>query len=94
MARKIVRRPNLPEETLQRARRELERSGDIAPMPTPSVRRVTAVPAAQPVVTHKAISLSSDELRAHYQYVLNDLRNMAILASGIMIVLVALSFVL
>jgi hypothetical protein len=87
MAKK-TRRPNLPQETLERARRELSMTG-------PAVEAKKPTESAQPA----AVALSKaprvipqTDLRSQYAYVLNDLRNMAMLAAGLMIVLVILSF--
>jgi len=96
MAKKVVRRPNLPQETLDRARRELESSGEIAPIPDVKARIVSsaaparaAAPAAQPLIVRRSV-----DLRQEYHYVVHDMRSMALLAGAILIVLVALSFVI
>jgi hypothetical protein len=90
MAKK-TRRPNLPQETLERARRELAQSGVIEITETPK----GAVESAQPaVVKPKRVFVSHTDLRTEYAYVMNDLRNMAMLAATFLVVLVALSFVI
>lgn len=87
MAKK-TRRPNLPQETLERARRELNMAG-------PSVEAIKTTESALPAAAaaHKAQRMvSHTDLRSQYAYVLNDLRNMAMLAGVLLLVLVALSF--
>jgi hypothetical protein len=92
MAKKI-RRPNLPSETLERARRELQRSGDL---PAQSAPHVEAAAPPQPV--HRpapaAKARGPADLRREYAYVLSDLKNMATLAAAFMAVLVLLSFII
>ncbi len=89
---KKTRRPNLPAETLARARRELE-GASAAPAP-----QAQAATTPTPVTTRhpqaaKASSGSVD-LRSEYAYVFSDLRQMGILATTFMIILVILSFVI
>jgi len=92
MAKK-KRNPNLSQETLARARRELygttgpvtpERAAAVEPAHAP---RAAAAPAVRPVV-------APVDLRAQYAYVVHDLRNMGILAAIFMTVLVVLSFII
>jgi hypothetical protein len=95
MARKIVHRPNLPQETLDRARRELEHSGEIAPIPAARTRVIgSAAPVAAPAAPKPSLVRRSADLRQEYTYVLTDLRNMAVLAAAIFAVLIVLSFVI
>lgn len=97
MAKKVVRRPNLPQETLNRARRELEGSGEIAPIPAAKPRivasaaptRAAVVPPNQPLIVRRSADLSKE-----YHYVVTDLRNMAMLAATILFALIVLSFVI
>ncbi len=91
---KRIRRPNLPSETLERARRELQRSGELPERP---VRRAEeeAVPAAPLPIVRPAPAAKARgpaDLRREYAYVLSDLKNMATLAAAFMSVLVVLSF--
>ncbi|MBN1964385.1 MAG: hypothetical protein JW910_07050 [Anaerolineae bacterium] len=85
MAKK-TRKPNLPEETLARARQEL---GDapVAAAPVeddkPHDSHSTARPA--PKVQREV------NLREAYAYVITDLRNMAILAVGLMVFMAVMS---
>ena len=93
MAKK-TRRPNLPQETLERARRELERSGV---MPTEhAVPEASTVPTdvvrPKPALLRRALVTTTADLRAQYAYVILDLEKMAMLAAGIMAVLIVLSF--
>jgi hypothetical protein len=90
MAKK-TRRPNLPQETLERARRELAQSGEIEITETPKAAAEGAQPA---VVKPKRVLVPHADLRTEYAYVMNDLRNMAMLAATFLVVLVALSFVI
>jgi len=98
------RKPNLPQETLERARREMQNAGIIDPAITES-RAATAEKAAPVAVSALAarraaarssgaglIVVSETELRAQYSYVISDLRNMAILATVLLGALVVLSF--
>jgi hypothetical protein len=95
MAKKS-RRPNLPQETLERARRELERSGDLPAQPVPSAATASAVsttaPAAKPAAKPAQRPARQIDLAQEYAYVIKDLQQMAMLAAGIMIMLVILSF--
>ncbi|MBN2303614.1 MAG: hypothetical protein JXQ72_04015 [Anaerolineae bacterium] len=95
MAKK-TRKPNLPQETLERARRELERSGEapILVQPKAAVPAAgAAVPPAQAVVKPRRQSASSAaDLREEYAYVISDLQNMGILAAALGVVLVIMSF--
>lgn len=95
MAKKS-RRPNLPQETLERARRELERSGDLPAQPVPPADSASAVsstaPAAKPAPKPAPRPAPQVDLAQEYAYVISDLQQMAMLAAGIMIALVILSF--
>ena len=89
MAKK-TRRPNLPQETLERARREMARTGGmIETSPAPSATsEIAAAPKPRRVI------LQTADLRTEYAYVANDLRTVAMLAAGLLIVLVVLSFII
>jgi hypothetical protein len=95
MAKKS-RKPNLPQETLERARRELERSGDLPEQPAPPPDTASAVsataPAAKPAPKPAQRPARQVDLAQEYSYVIEDLEQMAMLAAGIMIGLVILSF--
>lgn len=81
------RNPNLSQETLARARRELYgTTGPVAP------KREQA-PAAAPTSAPRPAPAATD-LHAQYAYVVRDLRNMGTLAAIFIAVLVALSFVI
>jgi hypothetical protein len=90
---KKTTRPNLPQETLERARRELAQSGVLPDEPMHLENHSRPVPAAAEVVKPRRSVFQAD-LRTEYAYVVNDLRNMATLAAAFMIILVALSFVI
>lgn len=85
MAKK-TRRPNIPQETLERARRQMgqEPAAPEAPAAAPAGVVVKSVP--------KRRALSSADLRSEYAYVVRDLRSMGILAGAFLAVLIALSF--
>ncbi len=87
MARKkVTPRPNLPQEALDRARREA--SGEIqAPLP---IRSAVAHPGVVTAVKKTTV----EDLAHEYGYVANDLRNMAILAAVLFAGLILISFIL
>ena len=93
MAKK-TRRPNLPQETLERARRELARNGNAAasaPAPraeTPQQPASSVAPT--PARPTRAVSTEAD-LRSEYAYVIKDLEQMAMLAAALLVVLVLLA---
>ncbi len=101
MAKKKSKRPNLSQETLERARAELR--GDYAePVPAaPSVGNGAAVaevkaakaPKRNPAFATRRIP-SIDELVAEYGYVLRDLRNLAILAVALLAIIIVTAVVL
>jgi len=93
VTKKTTRRPNLPSETLERARRELygaapqtaapSTNAAIEHTPTPAVARPAGIKTKR-----------ETNLREEYAYVVSDLKNMGILAAVLMAVLVILSFFL
>src|SRR5258706_11874140 len=97
MAKKKSKRPNLPQETLERARAELrgERTEVAAPVETVrpggagvvAPRPKTAKRAGANLATRRIPSL--EELRSEYAYVTADLRNLAILALVLLVGIVA-----
>jgi len=90
---KRVRRPNLPSETLERARRELQRSGELPEQPVRRAERAEAAPPPPIVQPAPAARVRAPaDLRREYSYVLSDLKNMAMLAAVFMSLLVVLSF--
>ncbi len=104
MAKKKSKRPNLSQETLERARAELRGA---RPEPAGAVESTasngSAAAVARPKPTTKRATSSSlatrrvpstSELIREYSYVLRDLRNLAILAALLMLVIVAAAFVL
>ena len=82
------RNPNVSQETLARARRELY--GTTGPI----VRKREETPGAAPAANGPRQVPATTDLHAQYAYVLSDLRNMGILAAVFMTVLVILSFVI
>lgn len=95
MAKK-TRRPNLPQETLERARREMAQGGIVVEQP--AAASPSGEVAARPKIVvgpRKTFSLTTEaDLRNQYAYVLLDLKNMAMLAAGLIAVLIVLSFVI
>lgn len=82
-------RPNLPEQTLARARAELY--GDQFAEAAPAV----AVPVVhQPHHKPRARVVTLDELKTEYAYVINDIRNMFILAGVLIVSLIVISLIL
>jgi hypothetical protein len=88
MAKK-TRRPNLSQETLERARREMSMTNQV--VETPASGAQPAAPGAAKAAVKRAVATHAD-LSVEYAYVITDLRNMAVLAATMMIVLVILSF--
>jgi hypothetical protein len=102
MAKKKSKRPNLSQETLERARAELrgERTEVVTPVETVRTGGATIV-AARPkqskrtganLATRRIPSL--EELRTEYGYVTADLRNLAILAVILIAGIIAAAVVL
>jgi hypothetical protein len=96
MAKK-TRKPNLPQETLERARREMARRG-VAPVaetpavaqPAASQAKQAAKPTAKPAAARRYVAPEVD-LSEEYAYVLRDLKNMGLLAAVLGAFLVAAS---
>jgi hypothetical protein len=103
MAKKKSKRPNLSQETLERARAELrgERQepvavADSAPSNGGAVAakpKVAPKRTASPGLATRRIPTVS-ELVAEYSYVLHDLRNLAILAVTLMAIIIVAAIVL
>jgi hypothetical protein len=107
MTKRKKRRPNLPQETLARARAELYGEDEAAKMAAEEAEAEAASPAkAKPETkTRKSYkggrvkevlpaATSIEELRDEYVYVLADLRSMGILAGVLFVGLVAASLIL
>lgn len=98
MAKKTTKKPNLPQQTLERARRELagvdtsatEASADVASRAAARSTSIAATPSRRNVGT----AVSIDELREEYSYVIADLRSMGILAAILFVALVIAALVL
>jgi hypothetical protein len=88
MAKK-TRRPNLSQETLERARREMSKASQVVETPA-SAAQPSATGAAKAAA--KRVPVPHEDLSIEYAYVITDLRNMAVLAATMMIILVILSF--
>jgi len=95
MAKK-KRNPNVSQETLARARRELYgTTGPVTPNRTETPTIIPASPAApRPATKVERPTVAPVNLEAQYAYVVRDLRNMGTLAAIFMTVLVILSFVI
>ncbi len=102
MAKKKSKRPNLPQETLERARAERrgETLGSIpAPVAEKSGSNGTMAVAAKPKVAKRSPATtrripSIPELIEEYSYVLTDLRYLAILAALLFIAIIAAALIL
>ncbi|MBN1681743.1 MAG: hypothetical protein JW966_15795 [Anaerolineae bacterium] len=94
MAKK-TRKPNLPQATLERARRELYTAGSEQVTAPPAQSDVkSAQPTAQRSPALKTKLGAPVDLRQEYAYVLTDLQNMAMLAAALGAILIVLSFFL
>lgn len=87
MAKKTrkTNRPNVSAEALERARREMY-AVPAEPEATAATATVTAPAPRKMVMVPRVVNL-----REEYAYVLKDLRNMAILAAALMVVLTIMS---
>jgi hypothetical protein len=110
MARnKKSKRPNLPQETLERARAELRGDAYVAPDETDEAApmAITAAAKAKPSAASiqanrvKRAAAQSvrriptvEDLLTEYHYVLRDLRNLAVLAGVLLVAIAVLSLVL
>jgi hypothetical protein len=100
MAKKKSKRPNISQETLERARAEMrsERVEAVAvAQPADGGGAVAAKPKAgrRPVSTLATRRIPTrEELTAEYAYVLSDLRSLFILAAVLLIAIVAIAVVL
>ncbi len=96
MAKKKSKRPNLSQETLERARAELrgERTELVGAVETAESNGGTAVAAKPKVAKRPGVNLATRriptiaELIEEYGYVLRDLRNLAILAVTLMVIII------
>jgi hypothetical protein len=100
MAKKKSKRPNLSQETLERARAEMrtervetvavaqpaEGGVAVAPKPKPGRRPISTL-ATRRIPT-------KEELIAEYSYVISDLRNLFILAGVLLIAIIVIAVVL
>ena len=88
MAKKS-RKPNLSEEVLARARRELYGKEAVQPHVEKPVEKAAPVVVRHAHTPVKTVHVA--DLRREYAYVITDLRNMGILAAALMALLVVLS---
>ena len=98
MAKKKSKRPNLSQETLERARAEMR--GEPVQVAEAVPVEMGQAPASKPKVKKTGIGLATrhiptlDELLNEYAYVLVDLRNMLILAAVLFAVIIVAAIVL
>lgn len=87
--------PNIPEQTLARARAELYGSPTaVVKSNDPSPDSKAASQQKAPLKAKKAYhAVTIDDLKAEYVYVITDIRNMAILALVLSVAMVAVSAV-
>ncbi len=102
MAKKKSKRPNLPQEALERARAE-RRGETVGSAPAPVVEKSgangTMAVAAKPKVAKRSPAMtrripSIPELIQEYSYVLTDLRYLAILAALLFVAIIAAALIL
>jgi len=103
VAKKKSKRPNLPQETLERARAEMrgDRIQTLEAEETESTNGTLAVASNKPkakrsggaAVASRRVP-TTQELLAEYAYVLKDLRNLLILAGILMAIIIVLALVL
>ena len=102
MAKKKSKRPNLPQETLDRARAE-RRGETLGPAPvavpdksgsngTLAVAAKPKVAKRSPLMTRRVPAIA--ELIQEYSYVLSDLRYLAILAAILFVAIIAAALIL
>jgi hypothetical protein len=100
MAKKKSKRPNLPQETLERARAEMRTERVDAVAVAQPAESAVAAPAKPKAGRRPASTLATrriptkEELTAEYSYVLSDLRNLFILAAILLISIVVIAVVL
>src|SRR5262245_5957167 len=102
MAKKKTKRPNLSQSTLERARAERlgERPEPVVGTDGENVSSVAAAATGVKPKAKRAPSLATrripttEELLAEYAYVLKDLRNLAILAGVLFLVIIAAAIAL
>lgn len=90
---KRTTKPNLPQETLERARRELYGTISAAPAAAPGEAAPSQPASLGAVPVRKPRPITVD-LRQEYAYVVSDLKNMGMLAAVLLSILVVLSFFL
>ncbi len=99
MARKKSKRPNLSQETLDRARAEI-RGERLAPVAAETASAAAPVAGKPKVAKRPGANLATrripslEELIAEYGYVLSDLRNLAILAGILLLIIIAAAVLL
>lgn len=94
MAKK-TRKPNLPQETLERARREMAQGGPAVEQSATPVVAASAQASSKtkaPVAPRKTGPTTEADLRSQYAYVMTDLQGMAILAGALIVILLVLTF--
>ncbi len=89
MAKK-KRRPNIPQATLEQVRRQVQSQG--TPAASSAAKESPAAPARKAAARPSASVTTEADLRVQYAYVIEDLRNMAVLSGAFLLGLVVLSF--
>jgi hypothetical protein len=100
--KKSSRRPNLSQETLERARAELrgEKMAAAATVETGADGTAAAATGAKAKVARPTTSLaarrvpSAEELKAQYSYVLSDLRHLLTLAAALFVFIIIVAIVM
>lgn len=99
--KKTIRKPNLSQAALERAKRELSESGiDVseltvkADVATKTSTPTPKQPSQQQVVRSKKTMMTKEELATEYGYVLTDLRNMGTLAGILFVTMIVVSLLI
>ncbi|PJF43139.1 MAG: hypothetical protein CUN55_09240 [Phototrophicales bacterium] len=100
MSKKRTSTPNIPQDALERARRELQQGtsstgasatqGEVVRSTRPAKKEQTE---GTIVYSSKKQMMTREELAQEYSYVLKDLTSMAILAAFLFVVLIVVSLV-
>lgn len=100
MAKKKSKRPNISQETLERARAEMRGGSSMQAVATATVASDTPDTPKPKVKPRTAVGLATrhipslEELLKEYSYVLKDLRNMLILAGLLFAAIIVAAIVL
>jgi hypothetical protein len=100
MTKKMTRRPNLPQETLERARAELR--GEITPSASSGVAAPPKIGAPAGTGVRRTATQTAavrrlptaEELRQEYDHVARDLRNLGVVAGALFLVIIAAAIII